>query len=138
MTPHSDATDILKQIEAKAREVWANKDNPETLSKLLVDLSVLNWGLGTYQSDADDAERTLKTELDYQRAKIVKQLTGAGESVAKAEVEATLNLKDKRGEYNEVKHGLELFKIKRRDCEKIMDALRSRLSLIKQDIKEQA
>lgn len=136
MTAQSNE-ELLKSIEAKAREVWKHKDDPETLSKLLVDLSVLNWGLGQWLSDADDAERTLKTELDYQRAKIIKTLTGAGDSIAKAEVEATLNLQDKRKEYNEVKHGLELYKLRRKDTEKIMDALRSRLSLIKQDIRNE-
>lgn len=138
MTPPTkapDAKEILEQIHERAQAVWKSKDNPETLSKVLVELAGLNWGLGEYLVLADEAERELKTELDYEKAKILDQLTKSGESVAKAEIQATLSSRDKRREYNAVAHGKELYKLRRKDTEKLMDAIRSRLSLIKEDIK---
>lgn len=131
----NDAKDILEQIHQRAQVVWKDKDNPENLSKILVELAGLNWGLGEYLVLADEAERELKTELDYEKAKIVNEITKSGESVAKAEIQATLGTREKRKEYNQVAHGKELYKLRRKDTEKLMDAIRSRLSLIKQEIK---
>ena len=138
-TSKTGAKDILDQIHERAQTVWKSKDDPETLSRVLVELAGLNWGLGQWLADAEEAERDLKTEYEYHRAKFMNEQTETAGSVAKAEILATLddNLKEEKKEYNVVKHGLELYKLRRRDTDKLMDAIRSRLSLIKQDIRNE-
>lgn len=128
--------DLIKEVETLVKEGWIQKDNPEELSKTLYDISAINWKLGTHLGEYEEQERAMKAELDLDKAKSINELVDQDMSVNKAEIKTTLVLAEKRKMYNRTASDLEKVKIIIKANEKVMDAIRSRLSLIKQDIQK--
>lgn len=128
------AEEIIKSIGELVKDVWAHKESPEDLSTSLNDIAVLNWALSQWQAEFEEQERMMKAELDLNKATIIDSLTGAGDAVNKSEIRATIQLAEKRKEYNRAASGLEKVKITGKATEKVMDSIRSRISLIKQEL----
>lgn len=130
---HKSADEIIKELADLVRDGWKHKDDPEMLSKALYDISALNWGLGQWQAEFEEAERAMKAELEVEKAQLTKDFVDAGDAVNKAEIKVTIQLSGKRKEYNKAASSLARVKISRESNEKVIDAARSRLSLIKKD-----
>lgn len=130
-------TDIIKDIDKLAKDIFGSLENPETLSMTIVELAVLNVGMGNWLADALEAERNLDTELKYLKQKHITEgrKQDGKKAIGALEAEAVVNTKEKQDELLEIQHAVQLYKIKRSDTEKLIDATRSRLSIIKQDIK---
>lgn len=128
------AAQLIEEIGNLVRSIWKEKENPEGLSKALNDLAVLNWALAEHQSTFEEQERSMKTEMDLTKANFLQDYTNQGDAVNKAEIKVTIELAAVRREYNKVASALEKVKIIMRANDKVMEAARSRLSLIKQNI----
>lgn len=129
------ASEIIEQISGIVKGVWTHSENPELLSKDLNDISVLNWALSQWQADFEEQERTTKAALDLEKANLILQYTNDGDAVNRAEVKVTIETAEMRKEYNKIASALEKMKITARANEKVMDSARTRISLIKGEVK---
>lgn len=132
---NKDASQIIEEIGDIVKGVWSQSENPEGLSKSLNDIAVLNWALALWQSTFEEQERQMKAELDIDKATLMQEYVDSGDAVNKAEIKTTIKLGAKRKEYNKMASGLEKCKVMSRANQSVMDAARSRLSLIKEEIK---
>lgn len=130
-----DAAELIADIERLVKGYWSHLDNPELISKDLHEISTLNWALAQWQADYEEQERAMKAELDLSRAKLLEEFTSKGEAVNKAEIKATISLAEMRKDYNKVASLLERIKITDKANSKVMDSARSRIGLIKEQIK---
>ena len=129
-----DSGEIIKEASTRVKKLWGYKDNPEDLSACIHELAVLNFGLGTWLAEFEDAERVAKTDVDLEHAEIVEKYINQDMPVSRAEVKAKIDLGDKRRDYNQIVKSVQMVKICRHDIETVIDTGRSRLSLIKQDM----
>lgn len=129
------AAEIIQAIGDLVRDVWKQKENPEGLSKTLNDIAGYNWALAQWQGELEEEERQMKAELDLEKANLLQKYTNQGDAVNKAEIKVTLETAKMRQDYNKTAAALEKVKITNRANQAVMDAVRSRLSLIKGEIK---
>jgi hypothetical protein len=130
-----DAHQLIEEIGAIVKTVWNNSENPDGLSKALNDIAVLHWALALWRAELDEQERHMKAELDLDKANIIQKRTDLGDAVNKAEIRATIELGPKRAEYTKVASAVDKTKIMLQANERVMDSVRSRLSLIKSEMK---
>lgn len=128
---------IVSEIDDVLRDIWRHFDDPENLSRDILKLAVLNGGLGNGLADAFDNER--RAEIVYKHAvdKLKLQLVEKGDSATVAESKAKVEETNKLSVWLEDQHRLTVLKLKRQDTDSAIDAARSRLSLIKQDLRNQ-
>lgn len=128
-----EAQNIIKEAKTRVKGLWKSNDDPENLSRLLHELAVLNFGLGEWLAEFEDAERTAKTDIDIEHAETVEAYINKDMPVSRADVRAKIDLGEKRRDYNQVVKGVQMVKICRHDIETAIDTGRSRLSFIKLD-----
>lgn len=126
---------IVEQIDSDLKAINKHWSNPEMLSALLLRLSLSYGELGDLVSASEFEMENLKEQYDYETTKTITELTKADKSVASSQLEAKLIHRDKYKTYLEAKYSHTIVRLKRQAVEKIIDASRSRLSLIKGDIK---
>lgn len=130
------AEDIVADIDTILKEVWQHLEDPENLSKDILKLAVLNGGIGNWLAEAQDLERRVeaayKHDVDRKKLDYVK----AGDSATVSESKAKLDLAEQMDAWLDAQHQVTVLKLKRQDTDQAIDAARSRLSLIKQDIKQ--
>lgn len=138
--------ELIKEIDELAKELFKPEslENPETISKIILELSVKNMGLGNMVIEAMDFERQAETQYKYEvdKTKLDIMRTERDDkdksvSATYSESKAKIETKQLLDEWNECKHKLDVLKVKRSDLDKVIDTGRSRLSLIKQDIGRQ-
>lgn len=129
--------EIVSDADDQIREIWRSVDDPETLSQAILRLSVLNAGIGNFLHEAmleeSAAERHYKFMLDKQKLALVDE----GKSATVAESMAKIAYNDTLKNWHEKTHAVNILKLKRNDVDRIIDAARSRLSLIKLDIRHE-
>lgn len=128
------AEQIVAEVDDLVRDVWNAWDDPETLSGLILKLSVLYAPLGNYLAQARDEERKMDTYIKYHFANHKRSHIEHGDSVALAETKARTELENQYKDQDFAANRIDILKLKREDVEKLIDAARSRLSLIKGDI----
>ena len=130
------AEDIIKNIGKRIREVWQNAENPQELSRIGDELVVLNFALGMWLVDFDNEERTTKT--DYELGLLAKQdsYIESGQTVSRSEIKAKLETANAKRLYNQIVSAVSKVKICRQDTAKALEMLRTRISLIKENLKE--
>lgn len=133
---NDDVAKIIKEAGQRVREIWKHKENPEELSRLGVELTALSWAIGEWYADFDNQEREAKTEIDLEHADLVEKYINQDMPVSRAEVKAKVDLGSKRREYNKIMTGVTKTKIARHDIEKCVDMVRTRISLIKEDLRK--
>lgn len=132
--PTKSADKVITEIASRVRQVWAEKDNPEKLSQLGTELAALNWGLGEWLSEFTANEIEAKTEYELEVATETDSLTSADYPVNKAELKAKLKYAGDKRAYNQILTTVEKVKIARKDVEKVIDMIRSRLADIRKEI----
>lgn len=130
------AIEIVNEIDAKSKELYNNLDDSETISKTLFELAILSVGLGNHLIEALDRERQLESSYKYKIDVRVLEGVEAGEAVNKSELKARKELNTHKDNWLEAKRQVDILKIKRADLEKVIDTGRSRLSLIKNDMRK--
>lgn len=134
-TPPPAASDPIAQVAKLTTDIRQSKADPETLSLALVELALLHETLGTMLAEALEAERSLEMQLKFEKQRDILALRKAGEvTLVEAEAEAVTRAKPLADEWLEAKKSADLFRIKRDDIQKIIDAGRSRLTTIREDI----
>lgn len=129
------ADQLIEEVSALVKGIWAHSENPELLSKHLNEIAVLNWALAKHRADFTELEQAMKAELDLAKATSIMEYTNAGDAVNKAEIRTTIKLMDKRIAYNRMAANVDKIKVMMQANDRVMDAARSRLSLIKEEIK---
>ena len=128
------ASELIDEIGTRVKGIWSHSENPELLSKDLNDIAVLNWGLAKWRTEFDENERQMKAELELDKANGMLRHTNSGEAVNKAEIRMTIELGAKKLEYNKMASNLDKVKTMMNANASVMDAARSRLSLIKAEM----
>lgn len=141
MNTQLPAEDIIKKIYEQVKQVPGQQDNPEKLTEIGGQLVVLNWALGEWLTKFENEEREAKTELDLEEANLLEEYTNKTDPVTdkpfavnKAEFKAKIKLGSKRREYNQVVNMVSKCKIHRNDTSKVVEMLRTRVSLIKEAV----
>lgn len=129
------ASELITEIDDIARGL--NLDDAENLTKGIVALAQRNFGLGNHLADALKAERGLERDLKIKRNKILMERRKAGITLGEAEAQAIADTKDLWDELIVVQNASGLYKIKRADTQTLIDTIRSRNSVIKDDMKEE-
>ena len=129
------ATELIKEIDDIARGL--NLDDAENLTKSIVALAQRNFGLGNWLADALEAERALERDLKIKRTQLLMQKRKGGQTLGEAEAQAVVETKDIWDELLEVQKASSLYKIKRMDTQTLIDTIRSRNSVIKEDLKQE-
>jgi Mg/Co/Ni transporter MgtE len=129
------ATQLVDEIESKSKSLYLNLDDSETISKTLFELAVLSMGLGNHLIEAQDADRVAETLYKHNMDEAIA--LNSDMPFNKAELEAKRQLHSEKVRWNEAKRQVDVLKIKRGDLDKVIDTGRSRLSLIKGDIRKE-
>lgn len=129
------ATDLITEIDDIARGL--DLDDAENLTKSIVALAQRNFGLGNWLADALEAERGLERDLKIKRTQVLMKARKGGQTLGEAEAQSVTDTKDLWDELLEVQKATSLYKIKRQDTQTLIDTIRSRNSVIKEDIKEE-
>lgn len=122
---------VNEAMEAINRH-WAD---PENLSALILKLSLIYGELGDLVTEAEFEMDSVKERYDYDVATRILELVEEGSSVAAAEPRAKQEYRQGFREQLTAKKNYGILKRKRDSVEKVIDASRSRLSLIKSDIR---
>jgi len=126
-------TEILELIHERT-SITAQWEDPEYLANLLVELaslySSLSAPLANLEADNDYAENNYKTT----KAGIIEELASGGMPVGRAEEAAKLQTTQEFSEYTEAKKKARTVFLTRQNLDKVMDAIRSKLSYIKRDM----
>lgn len=126
---------VVTEIDDILTVVWNSLDNPEELSRQLLRMTVLYAGIGNYLVEARDEERTLDRDYKGYIYQAQKKWRDQGKvTVAEAEGQAFREHRTDLDTLNHAKKRVDILKLKREDVERNIDAIRSRLSLIKGDI----
>lgn len=83
-----------------------------------------------------DAERTLERDLKLKKAQLMIAKRKSKITVGEAEAQALVETEDLQSELLDVQKAVQLYKIKRSDVQTLIDTIRSRLAVIREDIKE--
>lgn len=135
MEPKKTPEEIITEIDNKIRQSYKEWDSPEGLSILLMDLASLKLGLGYWVAYASDEERQAEGELKLKREQIKLELMeNYKQSGTKADAKKVIETAEMSSEYYKLAYRKELYKIKHSDTQTMIDALRTRISLIKGDI----
>lgn len=137
MSDRKPLESIITDIDNLLRDFWKHIKDPENLSQDILKLSVLNGGLGNYLAEAHETERQAEATYKYEVDKLKLELVKAGDSATVAESKAKIERFDLQAEWLVAQHNLTVLKLKRQDTDSAIDAARSRLSLIKNDIRQQ-
>lgn len=125
--------ELVERIDKLRLTISENRHSPEIISECLEGLAFAFSDLGDLMVDAtvesDRLEDLYKYEIQVQFMAHKKTLT-----VAESEIQARLDCDGRRQEWREAEKNAKTLKVKRESVEKILDATRSRLSLIKGDI----
>lgn len=127
--------EIIQDVDDLVRAVWTDWENPEKLSEDLMKLAVLYTPIGNLLAEARDDER--REEADYKYRVEVDKLDhiAEGDTATKAESKAKVQHREQQKIVFTLTRQSEALKFKREDVEKLIDAARSRLSLIKGDLR---
>jgi hypothetical protein len=131
-----DVATIVQEIDDVLRDIWKHFHNPENLSTDILKLAVLNGGLGNGLAEAFDAERRAEASYKHSVDKLKLENVTKGDSATVAESKAKQEMFVDQIKWIEKQHQLTVLKLKRQDTDSAIDAARSRLSLIKQDMKQ--
>lgn len=129
------AVDIINEIDEISRKLDLN--DAENLTKAIVALAQRNVGLGVWLADALEAERGLERDLKIKRTQILMKARKGGQTLGEAEAQAIIDTKDLWDELLEIQKATSLYKIKRQDVQTLIETVRSRNSVIKEDIKQE-
>ncbi len=130
------ATQLIDDIESKSKGLYANLDDSEHISKTLFELAILAMGLGNFLIEALDNERMAESTYKSQLDQRVRMGIQEGEAVNKSELKARQESLGEMSKWLKAKRNVDVLKIKRADLDKVIDTGRSRLSLIKNDIRQ--
>lgn len=130
------AVQLIDNIETKSKGLYANMDDSETISRTLFELAILSMGLGNHLIEAQDAERVAETLYKHNLDEAVAEALKSEMPFNKSELDAKRRLHNEKVEWNEAKRNVDVLKIKRADLDKVIDTGRSRLSLIKEDLRK--
>lgn len=138
---HKTPDVLVAEMDDIIRGIWTHLEDPQSLSNDILRLSVLNVGIGNALVEAQDLLNTADTERKYalQTIKLAKVKetdpdTGKKIPMGVAEAMAEIETKKLADHMNVLSKAVMLLKIKRNDTDSVIDAARSRLSLIKKDI----
>lgn len=131
-TPEQLATEIDDLINT----IWRSLDDPETLSKTLEQLAVKYRGIGNYLHEAYNEQIDAKRRHDHYVETQKLHYVGQGDSATVAESKAKIDSHDQKEKLDEANKRLTWLKLAREDIELNLDVGRSRLSLIKGDIRQ--
>lgn len=132
---------LIKEIDEIVRGLWSHLEDPETLSRDIAQLSVLNYGLGKALAlvvgELIDLETDYKHDFEAAKLETMESPREDGKKVSAtaAESVARVQLRELAEEIARLEKAVAAFKIQRSDTEQVIEAARSRLSLIKQDIR---
>lgn len=129
-----DTIEQVNQDLAAINRVW---QDPESLSALILRISLKYGELGDLVSEAEGEMDAQKERYEYDVAKQVIQGVKDGRSVASSEAEAKIDYREAYRLYLTAKKNYGSLKRKRDSVEKIIDAARSRLALIRSDMRLQ-
>lgn len=132
-----DADEIITIISKQVGIAQKAIEDAESLSKAIDTLGTYNWALGQWLAVYEELEDSMKAELEEDKAKIVDELVEADYPVNKAEVKATLKLRDKTKEHRKIKSMVNRLKRCRQSTESKIDTGRSRLARISNDIRNE-
>lgn len=128
------AEQIVAEVDDLVRAVWSAWEDPETLSGLILKLSVLYAPIGNYLAQAREEERWEETMYKSAVNKGKIHYVSEGDSATLAESKSHEDHTQDKNDWVETQNRVDTLKLKREDVEKLIDAARSRLSLIKGDI----
>lgn len=127
--------DIIQKIDADCEAINRKWEDPEGLSVIILRLALSNKTLGDLVSMAEYEMDVARAHYEHAREsrklELVKAKMGAGVAESTAKVETDDQLQDAL----ETKRKYGLLRRKRDSLNTIIDATRSRLSLIKGDIR---
>lgn len=128
------STDVVSDINKLMADAKKSINDSETLSIIAVQLATRYGELGTMLAESMEAERGLELELKYERAKLLLSGRKSEATIMEAQTEAYVQTKDKEDEWRIAKKSVDMLKIKRSDVETLIDVIRSRLAVIREDI----
>lgn len=126
---------LVAEIDDYTRDIWKQLESPGDLSETILRLAVLNMGLGNHLADTVEMHDKLELKLKYERELIKLSAMKEGETAAKAESLKIVDTKDMADDLYSLAHIVNVLKIKRADIEKVIEASRSRLAVIRDDMR---
>lgn len=130
------AQDLVIEADELIRNCYRYSDDPENLSKTILELAIKNAGIGNHLADAEALEADAKAHWRYKIEKRKLELVDEGKSATVAESKAELEHFEEGQEYRQLKKAVTLLKLKRDDINRIFEGGRSRLSVIKADLRQ--
>lgn len=127
---------IITEIDSILSVIWNSLENPDILSREILKMSVLYAGLGNYLAEAREAERKAEQHYKFLIETTKLDYVAAGDSATVSESKAKVEAHEAQETYLQSAKRVDMLKLKREDVERILDATRSRLSLIKGDIRQ--
>lgn len=130
------AVQLIDDIETKSKGLYASMDDSETISRTLFELAILSMGLGNHLIEALDEERKLDSLYKFSIDNTTMKFVQDSQPVNKAELMSRESNYHLKKDWLKAKRNVDVLKIKRADLDKVIDTGRSRLSLIKNDIRK--
>lgn len=143
---HEPATrtigDILEDIDTLTKEAYATTGKPQEVeikSRAVSDIPALMKGLGYYLADAELDAALAKDDLEYMKLKKEKEVIDGGKSVAVAERTAGTDdeLIQAKERLRKAQHNYKVLKLQYDSTDRQFEGWRSRLSVIKNDIRNE-
>jgi|ERR1019366_7876786 hypothetical protein len=127
--------DVIKQIDEDLEAINRHWEDPNELSALILRLSLRYGDLGDLVTEAELEMDEQKATLDYTQADLIRKSLNLDQTAAWSAANAKAETQEQIKSYLTAKASYGKLKRKRDSVEKIIDAARSRLSLIKSDIR---
>jgi hypothetical protein len=133
--------ELVAEIDTLIEAQWQHQSDPENLSialhKLEVKIGMLSPHVAQAEYDVNTAKADYEVDFDKLKLEYMKEKDEKGKAVSAtvAESRARIDMADDMLELYAIKKAHTLLKLKREDTQRIVDAARSRLSLIKQDLR---
>jgi hypothetical protein len=128
-------TELLENIDERAARVWSAQNDPETLSKVILELSGINMALGEYLAAARADKASMKTEYEYNYNMAKLKYISDGLSATHADSQAKVDFYELRKVLDQRTEYVAMLTAKRKDTEQIINDGKARLGVIREDMR---
>lgn len=129
---------VITKVDKLIFSLRTLQDDPENLSKALDNLAILARLLGKFLVAAEEEANITKTQYNYLLNKQTLEYISGGKAAGVSETMAKQALKPELDTLYKWQHNVSVLKIARDDIDRIINTNRTRISLIKGDIRSEA
>lgn len=136
MKPNKTLEELLESIRKNVIEAYKllQTQNATDLSKIMAELGMMNFSVSWYSADYEFQSKTLEAEYARQRSVTFMQEREGGATEKNADAKAKIKWHEMYAQYLDANKMFRLSKSTHGDVERLIDIMRSRLSILKMEI----